>query len=126
MKKILASILFLVYFAVSTGFVVSMHYCMDRFDSAQLGASGNDKCPKCGMHKDGGCCRDVVKVVKLQTDHIVAPATTLLLPMPVAEPLHEMIFLPSFAIDQQPGLSVAHSPPRSGQDIYLQNRVFRI
>src|ERR687890_814593 len=74
MKRFLASILLLIYFCVSTGFVVSMHYCMNKFDSVQVGAADSEKCGKCGMHTEDsdGCCRDEVKVVKLQQDSQLA------------------------------------------------------
>src|SRR4051812_32941329 len=74
MRRIFAFILLLIYFSLSTGFVVSMHYCMNRFDSAQLGSSHKDHCHKCGMHNDG-CCRDEVAVIKLQTAHMSSELT---------------------------------------------------
>src|SRR5919205_3478135 len=76
MKKVLAAILLLIYFTVNTGFTVSMHYCMDRLASTKIGAHHTDKCPYCGMKiKPGGCCKDQVKVVKLQQDNINAHYT---------------------------------------------------
>ena len=54
MKKALAAILLLVYFAVTTGFSLSVHYCMDEFESASIGSSGDDVCDNCGMHKADG------------------------------------------------------------------------
>ncbi|MBS1655360.1 MAG: hypothetical protein JSU05_10980, partial [Bacteroidetes bacterium] len=70
MKKLLVSIIAVVYFAISSGVVINMHYCMNRFDSAQLGAKTADYCSKCGMHtgKSKGCCHDEVKLIKLQQD----------------------------------------------------------
>lgn len=72
MKKLLAAILLLLYFTVNTGFVISSHYCMDKIQSVQLGVAESKKCTKCGMEKHGGCCRDEVKVVKLQQEPLVA------------------------------------------------------
>ena len=70
MKKLAASILLLIYFTVTTGFVVSVHYCMNKLDSIQLGDNSSEECGKCGMHVEdsGGCCKDDVKLVKMQAD----------------------------------------------------------
>ncbi|MFL5740789.1 MAG: hypothetical protein ACJ75B_11265 [Flavisolibacter sp.] len=127
MKKILAAGLLLLYFTVSTGFIISLHYCMDRFDSAQLGSSQSDKCPKCGMHKDGGCCHDDVKVIKLQTAHMAAASglpgiialTTIYTPT-------EFLFSP-FRNFLHADVPTDHGPPPLNErEVYLQNRVFRI
>ena len=128
MKRILAVIVLLAYFMVSTGFIVCVHYCMDKFDSAQLGVSESDECGKCGMHKDekNKCCRDDVKVVKMSTDHLASSVSGFLsLVAPAPERPIALIEQPvrNFSPFEQP---VAHAPPLSEQDTYLQNRVFRI
>lgn len=127
MKKILAAIVLLIYFCATTGFVISMHYCMDRFDSAEIGSSKDEKCHKCGMHKNGGCCRDDVKVVKLQTSHLASQIITdkIFTPVTAQAIITEFLFTPlkNFSFKEN---STAHSPPLSEQDSYLQNRVFRI
>lgn len=126
MKKILTAILLLVYFTVSTGFVVSLHYCMDRLASTEIGHSDSDKCDYCGMKKDGNCCRDDVKMVKLHTTHLasktVVPDFTLSVPVTVVAAYGAS---PYFSLTQT-SRTVAHSPPLSRQDTYLQNCVFRI
>ena len=126
MKKALAAILLLVYFTVTTGFSLSVHYCMDRFDSAQLGTSADDKCHKCGMHKDGGCCRDEVKVVKLQTSHIAAQAVVQETSLVVVEIIDTEFFLTPFRNYTTEFIRIDHGPPLSEQDTYISNRVFRI
>jgi hypothetical protein len=126
MKKALASIVLLIYFAVSTGFVLSVHYCMDRFDSAQLGTSASDKCAKCGMHKDGGCCRDDVKVVKLQTSHMASQLISSEFSLPAAQIITTEFLLSPFRNYTETFKAVDHGPPLSEQDTYINNRVFRI
>ena len=128
MKKLLASILLLVYFTVSTGFVVSIHYCMNKVDSVQLGDASSDECNKCGMHieSSGGCCKDDVKMVKMQADQsfvkIIAPDFSLALTPPV---FYESYFT-AYTNSPEERYPLAHGPPLSKQDTYLQNCVFRL
>ena len=128
MKKLLASILLLVYFTVSTGFVVSVHYCMNKVDSIELGDNSSDQCGKCGMHVEdsGGCCKDDVKMVKMQVDHSVAktasPDFSLQLP---GKAIHSdyLFAIANNTLNKYP---LAHGPPLSDQDTYLLNCVFRL
>jgi hypothetical protein len=129
MKRILASILLLVYFTVSTGFIVSMHYCMGQLDSTQLGYSTDDTCGKCGMEtsEPNGCCRDEFKVVKLQADQQVAKYQIADFRMPVLLPQTITLFLPPSSEFSGIIYKPEHGPPfTSGQEICLQNCVFRI
>ena len=128
MKKGIAAILLVLYVAFSTGVVISFHYCMDSFDSVQLGAKKSDYCGICGMHKTNGneCCKDEVKIFKIQDDQQTAAINfkfsspdAVITTLPVWDdislinPAHQL-FLNT------------HSPPLSKQDTYLQNCVFRI
>lgn len=128
MKKVAAAILLLVYFTVTTGFTVSVHYCMNKKVSVDLGYSVKDDCGKCGMNieKSGGCCKDDVRVVKMQTDHnpakIVTPDFSLHLP-PAAFSGDPDAFLFSSTANAYP---LPHGPPLNGQDTYLRNCVFRL
>jgi hypothetical protein len=127
MKKALAAILLLVYFTVSTGFVVSLHYCMDRLDSAQIGERKADKCGKCGMHKNKHkCCWDDVKVVKLQTSHVASKGMTADFTLPAVVLTADGFLLSPFYNFTQSNKAIAHGPPLSEQATYLHNCVFRI
>lgn len=128
MKKLAASILLLVYFSVTTGFVVSVHYCMNKVDSVQLGDTDTDECAKCGMHMEdsNGCCKDDVKMVKMQVDQAFAK-------LAIADFSMEALPLTSTAFSffpQIPSLTedypLTHGPPLSKQHTYLLNCVFRI
>src|SRR4051812_27718292 len=124
MKKVLAAIILLIYFAVSTGFTLSIHYCMDKFSSAEIGASDNHKCGKCGMDVNGGCCRDVVKLVKLQNSYFSQKAISpdfQLPPVTVQETAHLITPLFNFPHTKR---AVAHAPPLPQQEIYIANNVF--
>jgi hypothetical protein len=126
MKKGIAAILLLFYFAFSTGIVISYHYCMDEFDSLQIGDKKTDICGRCGMHTDNmGCCNDQVKIFKIQDDQQTAAIN-----FKFAAP--DMIIEAFPVFNQTPVISTHqvfannHSPPLSKQDTYLQNCVFRI
>lgn len=129
MKKLLASITLVCYLALSCGVVINFHYCMDRLASVQFFASESRVCGKCGMHtKDSnGCCHDEVTVVKMQDDQQKAQATVSLdPPVSMTSVPSDFIVLP-FCNTHESRHWENHSPPLlTGQDIYLQNRVFRI
>ena len=130
MKKLLFTISFLCYFAVTSGLVINSHYCMKRLVSIHLFEKKASVCGKCGMeaHEYEGCCRDEVKLVKLDQDQnkvvVHAPGIPELAPQVaiisdfIASPFVQVVSKRHFH---------NHSPPLlSGQDTYLQNGVFRI
>ena len=130
MKKLLVSIVLLSYFALSTGVMVNFHYCMNRLASTEFFAGETKECPKCGMHIETshGCCRDEVKIVKIDDDQKVNNvvsfdffALTALVQRP-----SEFIIASFYNAGSERHFQ-NHSPPLlSSQDTYLQNRVFRI
>lgn len=128
MKKTLAFVVLFVYAVVSTGFVVSVHYCMDRLNGVELGDTGRDTCGKCGMplKESGGCCKDSVKMYKMQIDQAFAKLPkadfSLLAIAPLAIQKSSLVFVTQSAKAEP----VAHGPPLSDQNIYLRNRVFRL
>jgi hypothetical protein len=128
MKKGIAAILLVLYVAFSSGVVISFHYCMNDFDSAQLGATQFEVCGKCGMHTDdaGGCCNDEVKIFKIQDDQ---QATNI--SFKFSTPGEIIAIIPVWnevaPVNSTYQLFLNnHSPPLSKQDTYLQNCVFRI
>ena len=72
MKKFIFLILTLAYITSTSGATIYLHECMGKVIDWNLHANG-DKCEKCGMHKNnaGDCCKDIVKVYKLQTAHSI-------------------------------------------------------
>jgi hypothetical protein len=128
MKQSAATILLTIYFAFSTGLVVNLHYCMDRFDSMQIGAAKSEVCGKCGMHttESNGCCHDAVKILKIDDDQLTGGyhfkfQTAIAANTPVYFQVESLLVNAGFKILQN-----NHSPPISKQDTYLQNCVFRI
>ena len=128
MKKLAATIVLFIYFVVSTGFVVSVHYCMDVFNAVELGHTEDDACNTCGMpiNDKDGCCKDEVKVLKIKVDQLVSKLVKTdfsLQAIPVTQT--PFYFTPLYSKFEKTE-PVAHGPPLSEQDTYLQNRVFRI
>ena len=78
MKKLLATILAVVYLTASAGASLHLHYCMDKLVGWTLWSNGakEDSCSKCGMAKteatDNGCCKDEHKLIKLKDVHKAA------------------------------------------------------
>lgn len=130
MKKIVVAISLMLYLGVSTGIVVNFHYCMDRLASTQIFGHEAKVCGQCGMHMDEamGCCRDEVKVVKMDDDQRVTFADMLVIQAPAILPIDYSNYFYEFLPESiHKGSLKNHSPPLlSEQDTYLQNRVFRL
>lgn len=128
MKRILVSILAVFYLASSVGATVQLHYCMDKFIDWSLLKRDGDKCDKCAMEKDGGCCKDENKYVKNNIDQKVAESTSHLIQMAaVAAPvglIYPSEHYLSSLIQEYP---ISNAPPRNnGVGIYILNNVFRL
>jgi len=120
----------LVYLAFSSGVMVNLHYCMNRLSSTELFSSAGLQCNKCGMHteKSHGCCRDEVKIVKMDDDQRFAAVADLSIPA-----MEALIAVPSPFIDA-PFVNATsfiphapHSPPDvTEQGLFVEIGVFRI
>ncbi len=130
MKKLIATISILCYFAATCGIIMNFHYCMNRLASVHLFETSAKYCANCGMetHQSKGCCKDEVKIAKLQQDQNKIPVVLYTLPA-----LEQEFIIPSEFISAAfINISIQrhfhnHSPPLlSEQDTYLQNGVFRI
>ena len=130
MKRLAISIFAVSYLLLTTGIVVNFHYCMDRLASFSFFSSSTKKCASCGMeiHKSGGCCRDEIRIVKMQDDqnrYDHAGLEIAALPAVIAIP-SEYLATHFFNFNGQRHFH-NHSPPLlSFQDTYLQISVFRI
>ena len=130
MVKIIASISFLFYFAVTSGVVINSHYCMKRLASVRPFQTHESVCERCGMEtqESNGCCRDEVKLVKLVQDQNKLDVTSFSIPaLEVISVTPSEFIVASFENNYFQRYFHNHSPPLlSSQDIYLQNNVFRI
>jgi hypothetical protein len=131
MKKAIALISFVLYFAFTCGIVITSHYCMKRLVSISVFQSKSDRCGKCGMdiHEgENNCCKDETCFVKLVLDQNKIPYTVYSIPSlePLAAEVSDHITCSLYNIDERRHFH-NHSPPLlSAQDTYLQNGVFRI
>jgi len=129
MKKFIAFFWLVVYMCVSTGFAVSTHYCMNKERSVELGAVQKAICEKCGMLKreSHGCCRDEIKLVKLQQDtqvgKLLMPSFELSLPVALAS---QHLLLPFYNFTQSHVPAAFEPPPLHTIDLCVANSVFRI
>lgn len=64
MKKLFTISIALIYFAVSSGIIVNMHYCMGKFSGVSYQSTDSNHCHTCGM-TDSDCCHNNIQVVKL-------------------------------------------------------------
>jgi|SRR5215204_1038560 len=128
MKKILVSIVAVFYLASSVGATVHLHYCMDKLINWSLLNSDGDKCDKCGMKKDDGCCKDENKFVKNNVDQKVAESAIQLIQIvTVATPTAFIYASENYFSSLIQECPISHAPPRSnGVGIYILNSVFRI
>ena len=128
MKKILVSIFAVFYLASSVGATVHLHYCMDKLINWSLLNGDGDKCHKCGMEKNGGCCKDEQKFVKNTIDQNIAQSAVQFMQGLSTGALSAVIDTSenyfSFLIKSYP---ICHAPPLiSAGEIYILNCVFRI
>lgn len=130
MKRVLVSIIALIYFTVSSGMVMSVHYCMGEVSNIQVNQVPEEGCI-CGMSKketsSKGCCKTEFTMVKLADNH-KASSVSYDIQAPVAlvarslSQLEAPLYNTSIKI-----YADIHGPPLlSEQDTYLLNCVFRI
>ncbi|MEO6289042.1 MAG: hypothetical protein ABIO76_03940, partial [Ginsengibacter sp.] len=79
MKKFLAAILAVLYFTVTTGATIQMHFCMGKFIGKDILNTSKKKCGNCGMQKNNaiksGCCKDEHKFYKFDNDQKITEAS---------------------------------------------------
>lgn len=102
---------------------------MNKYHSWELGAADDDNCGKCGMNtqKSDGCCRDELKVFKLDLDKVAAKAVVYQFSMPALPTTFISWFiLPDIQRTVLQEYRINGPPLISKQDTYLNNRVFRL
>lgn len=132
MKKIIASILAVLYLSTSAGTTVYMHYCMGKLADWGLGHNKSETCSNCGMEKgeekDNGCCKDEHKFVKDYSDQKIAESSIQLTGMMGNALLPACTESASIKILSLAEVNpVSNAPPRNnGIAVYILNRTFLI
>ena len=132
MKKFLVSIFAIFYLAISSGFTVQVHYCMDKLSGWELSIINEEQpsCERCGMHMDdeNDCCKDEQQVVKFESDQKITQQQNLVfqsLAVVQISPetnfstasLISMVSLPEF---------IQQKPPILSMPLFLRHQNFRI
>lgn len=118
MKRLLVTILALLYLGTSTGATIHLHYCMGKLVAMNLWHSEAGKCSNCGMKKNKACskkcCKDEHKLVKLEKDQRKATEDSFKSAYVIAEKPVTFIDFPqpyiASVINDHP---VSHAPPLS-------------
>ena len=138
MKKILATILALVYLFTSIGATVHLHYCMGKLISWGLLDQNSKECSFCGMPKNtsaghcmavkGGCCKDEHKQVKIDKDQKATESANKYLSLPFKIVVGNFANLPEHYIASYiAGYPTTNAPPDLNKvPAFLLNRNFRI
>lgn len=128
MKKILASILLVLYVTATSGIVINLNYCMNRLDSAKIGVLKNEICSKCGMstNDSNNCCHSEVKVIKIDDVQKLNDLNYNFISFKTITEHHSIIFDELLATTNDFSFINNHSPPINKLDTYLVNCNFRI
>jgi hypothetical protein len=127
MKKIIAGILSIIYFTVTTGFAINIHYCMGHVSSIDYSYSNSKNCGQCGMENKKGCCHSEFKIVKLSDEQQVSKANISISQFPIEINSAVINLLQQKQGSEKITTTDYHSPPdKRLTDVYLHDRVFRI
>ena len=131
MKKLVVSILAVLYLATSSGATIYLHYCMGEIASSSFWENHGKTCSKCGMEKEEsrntGCCKDESQWIKIADDQ---QASTIHFDISKIQSesinfyfFDRNIFAPQKTINR----TYSKAPQRSsGLAVFLLNCIFRI
>jgi len=124
-KKVLATILAVLYLVTSSGAAVSFHFCMGKMYAVDFVAK--DKCTKCGMKSGDGCCKDEVKFFKINDTHHPISSVNIAVPFFAVSPNVYHVLHPVFPENKNRFSFNNNSPPgSSGSSLCIKNCVFRL
>ena len=125
MKRLFTGIIALMYLAISSGFVLNVHYCMGKVSGVDVDNFSKAICSCSKQEKPGACCTSKFKLVKLEDVH-KAPVWFSNLQVPALLPLPNSFlsvpFIPSVPLNA----ADAHAPPGEQNNLYIRNCVFRV
>ena len=124
MKKVLITILAIVYLATSSVAAVTMHYCMGKM--YEVNFSNNNTCNKCGMHHAKGCCETKVKVIHAQDAHQLISSDISVQPFFAIIETSYSVYNTMFSVATSALITHNNSPPLSGISLSILYCVFKI
>lgn len=127
LKKFVTILTAVLYLALSTGMVLSAHYCMGDLADVSLGHDTAEKCADCGMDNNG-CCHDDVKVFRITDAH--GPSSGLaiykMVSLPAILPASlSPVELVSF-LSERKQTRIPDPPEPDGVSLCIRHSVFRI
>ncbi|RPD43459.1 HYC_CC_PP family protein [Paracnuella aquatica] len=131
MKKVLSTILLILYFTFSAGATMHLHFCMGEFAGISLSDTNTGTCGKCGMEshdEKNDCCKDVPVSFKITDDQSSSSCEQI---VDKRWMLVETTFPPLYFVlpsNHKPELFTAFysPPPDYTAPIYIQTRNLRI
>ncbi|MBP9213348.1 MAG: hypothetical protein V9E96_03915 [Chitinophagaceae bacterium] len=126
MKKFTIAILSILYFAMTSGIVLNIHYCRGKISSVKVDLLAKQLC-ECKKKPSKSCCKTEHKLVKLEDNH-KASYTSFQVEAPVAT-IFTDYFVESIPVYSTKNLLSysSNSPPLiPKEEIYIKNCVFRI
>jgi hypothetical protein len=138
MKKVLATILAVIYLSTSMGATIHLHYCMGKLFSWSLTGNDSKNCEKCGMSKrntgghggivNNGCCKDKLTQVQLdQNQKTTENNYTLSDPSLIAIPVTTAAFSDLYVVSSILGYPTANAPPEPDKvPVFIRHCAFRI
>jgi len=126
MKKFLIAILAIIYMGVSSGFAMTIHYCMGKISSVEL-LTHTDKCGKCGMKTGSGCCKDDFKIFKINDAHkIISNDINIFSPVAIIDNLKSILDSDLHHTQITSNYNNNSPPVSQGISLCILNSVFRI
>ena len=130
MARVILTISIFIYLVFSNGWVLDVHYCMNKISSVHIFETKPEQCSQCGMdsNESEGCCHDEAQVIKLVQDQRTPQALSYTISAPATLDA-EVAFYTYTTLweSKQQIVRFAHDPPgHPSQEIYLLNRVFRL
>ncbi len=126
MKKLLVAILAIIYLGVSSGFAMTIHYCMGKVSSIDIFNHSN-KCGKCGMKTATGCCNEEFKIVKLSDSHkLIANDINIFSPVAIVDNSKSIFDINIFSSELISDFNNYSPPVSKGISLNILYSVFRI
>lgn len=127
MKKLILSILAMVYLLAASGAAVELHYCMGKMVDWSFTHASSPSCDACGMEKQESgnhCCKDEQKYVKSVEDQKAGSGMQEFRPLVFEAEATTPHLPPSTFLTC--GLPITHAPhgppPDPGTAIFLRHR----